>query len=136
MADKRNYDFTTEEMIQRLAEFPPKALREKVRSESGKKVWYYSNTMEKEDIYNYVSNLPETEIQALFENAAKRGTSILKPCCNICNHHWPTMYEDIPGSHVSGWWIGGCELDEGHHEIGSSRYRTSPEWCPLRKEVH
>lgn len=136
MEDVRKYSFTTKEMILRLVEFPSKALREKVRSEKGMNGLYYSYSMEKEDIYNYVSNLPETEIQTLFEDAARRGNNILEPCCSICNHHWPAMYEDIPGSHVSGWWIGGCELDEGHHEIGSSKYKTSPEWCPLRNEKH
>ena len=129
-----DYDFTIEEMIQRLAEFPPKDLRDKVCSSSGKSYFCYSNSLNKENIYKYVSSLSEPEIRALFEKAAKRGVNILKPCCSICTHAFPSMYEDIPGSHVSGWWQGECKLDEEHREIGSSRYRTSPKWCPLSKK--
>lgn len=128
------YDFSIEEMIQRLAEFPPKALREKVTSEIGEMSFNYYHSTVKENIYNYVASLPDHEIRALFEKAAKKGTNILKPCCNVCAHAFPSMYEDIPGSHVSGWWMGGCELDKEHREIGSSRFKTSPDWCPLREK--
>ena len=128
------FDFTVEEMIQRLAEFPPKDLREKISNETKKINFYYTSSMLKENIYNYVASLPEPEIRALFEKAAKRGTNILKPCCNVCSHAFPTMYEDISGSHVNGWWMGGCDLDEEHREIGSSQHTPSPEWCPLKKE--
>ena len=93
----------------------------------------YSKSMEKENIYNYVASLPESEIRTLFDKAAMRGSSILKPCCNVCSHALPFMYEDNPGNHVSGWWYGECELDEEHRKIGSTRYKTSPEWCPLRE---
>ena len=129
-----NYDFTVEEMIERLAEFPPKALREKVSSEIGKTNFNYYHSTFKENIYNYVASLPEPEIRALFEKAAKRGSNILKPCCNKCIHRLPVMYEDIPGSHVSGWWHGQCGLHEDHPDISSSQHTPSPEWCPLKKK--
>ena len=64
------YDFSIEEMIQRLAEFPPKALREKVTSEIGEMSFNYYHSTVKENIYNYVASLPDHEIRALFEKAA------------------------------------------------------------------
>ena len=129
-----DYDFSIEEMIKRLAEFPPKTLREKVCPSSEKRFFYYSNSLMKENIYNYVASLTETEIRALFDNAAKRGSNILKPCCNICIHVFLSMYEDIPGSHVNGWWQGECGLDEKHRKISSTQNKPSPEWCPLNKK--
>lgn len=127
-------DFSIEEMIQRLAEFPPKSLKDKIIAETEKTNYYYSHSMLKENIYNYVVSLPEPEIRALFDKAAKRSTNITKPCCNVCTQAFPSMYEDIPGSHVRGWWLGQCGLHEDHPDISSSQRIPSPEWCPLKKK--
>ena len=53
-----DYDFTIEDMIRRLTEFPPKDLKEKISSETAKINYYYSNSMLKENIYNYAASLP------------------------------------------------------------------------------
>ena len=58
-----DFDFTVEEMIQRLAEFPPKDLKEKISTETKKINFYYTNSELKENIYNYVASLPEAEIR-------------------------------------------------------------------------
>lgn len=134
MEKEDEYDFTTMEMALRLSEFPPKALKEKAHSKYGIIIFNYAKSSEKEDIYTYVAGLPESEIHALFKDAAKRGTDILKPCCNVCKNAFPSMYEDLPGSHVMGWWIGQCVLDGENRKINSTSNRTSPEWCPLRNE--
>lgn len=85
----------------------------------------------RECVYLYLSGLEDRFLLRVYERLKERNPDCLKPCCELCIHHAPGIYKDIPGSHVYGWWRGCC-TKEGFtdKEIGDHIW-PCPDWCPL-----
>ena len=82
--------------------------------------------------YEYLSKLSPEKQDKYYQQVLASDKRSMEPCCEFCLYNCLHSYEDIPGSHLAGFWEGECSHFDSQGEISSSCY-TSPKWCPIRK---
>ena len=89
----------------------------------------------RECVYLYLSRLEDRFLLRVKEQLKERNPDCLKPCCELCKYAYQCLYDDIPGSHVFGWWEGRCMREESEERVIGSAIWPCPSWCPILAEA-